>query len=90
MDREKQHRQERLARTRSHAERRLRLTSKKNRHDRRTSLGWFKKGRWQRHACSKKRHGRPKLGRGACHYEKVRPTVEARHGWRRLLLRGVL
>lgn len=47
------------------------------------SVWFFDKVGIQRHNCSKKTHGSPKIGRGICHAYDIRPTVLIRVEWRR-------
>jgi hypothetical protein len=91
---EKRRRQKRLAETDRHVHRQLTVRSIAGIRnslygigvgDRkpRNTPGWFKKNRWQRHRCGKSRHGRPKIGYGACHVGGLRESVRLRLRLRR-------
>jgi hypothetical protein len=97
-DAEKRHRQERFARTERHVRRQLTTMATKGlRVDPdpeptlarwRNTPGWFKKNRWQRHSCGKRRHGRPSIGYGICHIG-LREAVRQRRKLRQELLNSL-
>ena len=55
----------------------------------RNTFGWFKKNRWQRHKCGKRRRGRPSIGYGACHIGGARDALKERRRLRQELRRDV-
>ena len=55
----------------------------------RNTSGWFRKNRWQRHRCGKRRHGRPSIGYGACHIGGSRDALRQRRRLRRHLVDDV-